>query len=317
MNLEQFLVALAKHLRTSPTQIDKIIRSAPFRYKHYTIPKRSGGLRDIYHPSAALKSIQRWIVKFPLSNLPVHDSVYSYVVDKNIGMNAQAHTESNYFLRFDFENFFPSISHSVLKSFLLRKIDDNTIPLAHDLVGALVRLVCRADKVDGDLALSIGAPSSPFLSNAVLFEFDSLINELVVNKGGIYTRYADDVYISARDSSLMLDLENNFRTLVTSHLPFTKINEGKVHRLSRKRRVTITGVNVTSDRKVSVGRDLKRSIRSRLYLVLNEKGSSIDYSSLRGSIAYVMSIEPNFIERLRQKFGNQTVDDFMGFSSKN
>lgn len=38
-------------------------------------------------------------------------------------------------------------------------------------------------------------PISPILSNIYLLEFDSIINKIVLGKGGIYRRYADDIMI--------------------------------------------------------------------------------------------------------------------------
>lgn len=40
-----------------------------------------------------------------------------------------------------------------------------------------------------------GSPISAFLANLYLIEFDSLINNLVTNKGGLYRRYSDDIVI--------------------------------------------------------------------------------------------------------------------------
>lgn len=314
MNLQNFLFAAGQYLRSSPIQVEKIIKSAPFRYKHYTIPKRTGGRRDIYHPSPALKSVQRWMVGVPLVGLPVHDSVYSYVEGRNIGMNAAAHLRSNYFIRFDFMDFFPSITDIVLRSFLRQAAENNAIDLDEAAIDAVVRLACRATDVPGRLALSIGAPSSPFLSNAILYEFDSLVSRQAAARGVIYTRYADDIYMSSTGMAVLDDFEKEFRSLTKRFLPFLNINEDKVQRLSRKRRVTITGVNVASDRTISVGRNLKRSIRTRLYLALSGQLEVAEFSSLRGSIAYVMSIEPDYLMHLRRKFGEESINNFMASS---
>lgn len=310
MNYQQFLDEASKHLRSTPARVEKIITTAPFRYKFYTIPKRTGGRRQIFHPSPALKSMQRWMVSGPISGLPVHDSVFSYVQGKNIGMNAAEHIFSNYFIRFDFADFFPSITGRVLRDFLRRSVAAGLVDVDDVVIAAVVRLACRAVDEKG-LALTIGAPSSPYLSNAVLNEFDEAVSEVAIAADVVYTRYADDIYVSSRSLAELGEFEERFRGLVAERLPFLRINEDKVQHLSRKRRVTVTGVNITSDRKLSVGRDRKRRIRTLLYLAKSGLLEGENFSSLRGDIAYVWSIEPDFIERLEKKFGGQFVQEFM------
>lgn len=298
------------HLRVSPASIEKIIKTAPFRYKFYTIPKRSGGVRSIFHPSPALKSVQRWMINGPVAGLPVHESVYSYVEGRNIGMNAAAHVESNYFIRFDFSDFFPSITGGVLGRFLRKSVETGIIDLDDSVIAAVVRLACRAVGENGS-ALTIGAPSSPYLSNTVLYEFDEAVSAEADAHGVVYTRYADDIYLSSRILADLGDFEGRFREIVAVRLPFIRINEEKVQHLSRKRRITVTGVNVTPDRRLSVGRERKRRIRTMLYLAMSGVLQPEAFASLRGDIAYVKSIEPDYVERLERKFGPTFIRLFM------
>lgn len=245
-----------------------------------------------------------------IAGLPVHDSVFSYVNGKNIGMNAAEHISSNYFVRFDFADFFPSINGQVLRDFLQGSVGAGLINIDDVVISAVVRLACRAVEEKG-LALTIGAPSSPYLSNALLYEFDAAVNSEAAAAGVVYTRYADDIYVSSRGLAELGQFEERFRYLVADRLPFLRINEDKVQHLSRKRRVTVTGVNITPDRKLSVGRERKRKIRTLLYLVKSGALGAESFSSLRGDIAYVRSIEPDFMARLERKFGHQFVQNFM------
>lgn len=314
MNISEFYYAAAQYLRISAKQVEKVVRTAPFRYKHYTIAKRSGGRRDIHHPSPVLKSLQRWITREPISGLPVHEAVFSYRVGRNIAMNALAHVESNYFSRFDFASFFPSITAGVLKNFMAVSVQRGYLNLDDDVIAAIARAACRAtDSPDTDV-LSVGAPSSPFLSNALLYDFDKAVFERAAAAGVVYTRYADDVFLSAREKSALVAFEGDFRRSVVEFLPFLRLNEQKHQHFSRRRRVTITGVNVTSDRRISVGRATKRSIKTRLHLALSGCLDPSEFSSLKGSIAYVMSVEPWFFGSLQRKFGLERVNSFMEFS---
>ena len=89
--------------------IRAIVRSASHRYKTYTIPKRTGGRREISQPTPAVKFIQRWLCRNVFSHFPIHDAAQAYKAGANIGANARIHVRQNYLLKVDFENFFPSL----------------------------------------------------------------------------------------------------------------------------------------------------------------------------------------------------------------
>lgn len=76
---------MLESLPFSRTELDKIIRTAPYRYKVYYIDKRSGdGKREIAQPSAELKLIQRWVVENVLSSYPIHPAAAAYIKGKGI-----------------------------------------------------------------------------------------------------------------------------------------------------------------------------------------------------------------------------------------
>jgi len=307
MNYAEFIQAASKVIRTSRVEVERIITSAPYRYKHYTIVKRNGGTRDIHHPSPALKAIQRWIAKDLLGELPVHDSVYSYRLGRNIAMHANAHVRSNFIVRFDFANFFPSIAHSTIRSFLIDSINRNHVSFDLKTTESIVRLVCRHDKDSKLFLLSIGAPSSPHISNALLFNFDREMTQRAISHHCVYTRYADDIYLSGRSREDVQAMEGVFLELTEEMLPFLRVNQRKTQHLSRKRRMSVTGINITTERKLSVGRELKRSLKTRVFLALNGELDPTEISELRGMLSHVSSVEPTFVENLNKKFGADEV----------
>lgn len=311
MNYAEFIAEAAKLLRTSSVEVERIIMSAPYRYKHYTISKRSGGLRDIHHPSPALKVIQRWIANELLSNLPVHDCVYSYRHGRNIGMHAARHVKSNYVTRFDFSDFFPSISGAVVKRLLRHAIEHGIIDFEDQVVDAIVRLVCRSDQALGRLVLSIGAPSSPHLSNAILYNFDLRMSQVANDFEVIYTRYADDIYLSSMSRFSLEKVELQFVEAVEKSLPYLNINKRKTQRLSRKRRMSVTGLNITPKRQLSVGRDLKRGLKTKVYLAIHGGLPPEELTYLKGMLSHVRSVEPDFILSLFSKFGRDAVETLM------
>ncbi len=80
------------------------------RYKTFTIPKKSGGERQISTPITALKIIQQKLNQVLQAVYQVKPSVHGFVQDKNIVTNAKAHVKKRYILNLDLEDFFPSVN---------------------------------------------------------------------------------------------------------------------------------------------------------------------------------------------------------------
>src|SRR5262245_32324172 len=98
--------------------LEWISLTASHRYKSYEIPKANGGSRTIHHPSRALKGIQRWINRYLFRRFPIHSAATAYVRGGSIRQNAIAHVDSDFSLRMDFKDFFPSFSQKHVASFL-------------------------------------------------------------------------------------------------------------------------------------------------------------------------------------------------------
>src|SRR5688500_4927991 len=95
----------------------------------------------------------------------------AYRTGKSILDNAKQHAPSRYLLRMDFEDFFPSIQTSDLSLYM----SDH----AHLFIGwspADVEIFARVVFRNG--ALTIGAPTSPAISNVLCYELDSRLEAL-------------------------------------------------------------------------------------------------------------------------------------------
>ncbi len=56
--------------------VRSMARTASYEYKSYTIPKRTGGVRTICHPSRRLKALQRWVLANVIEALPIMMSLW-------------------------------------------------------------------------------------------------------------------------------------------------------------------------------------------------------------------------------------------------
>lgn len=285
--------------------VRNIMKSAPGRYKEYAIPKRSGGVRQIAQPAREVKLLQRALVATVLKKLPIHNSATAYRTGMSIRDNALPHAGSGPILKLDFRDFFPSIkSHDWVLYCRENKClaDDEDIQLT-------ASLLFQRQSGYRSLRLAVGAPSSPILSNIIMYRFDSVISEEVLKDRVVYTRYADDLTFSApRTGFLNGVLKIVSKTLRGLHFPSLDINEDKTTYVTSKFHRTVTGLTITNDGKVTIGRDKKRLLSASVHRAKLLKLSSDSLRSLAGHLAYVNSVEPGFIIALRVKYGDMIIN---------
>lgn len=296
------LEILQKHSRLSAAKLERYAETASRRYKVYEIPKKGGGSRLIEHPSREIKAIQRWLTKILISKFPVHDCATAYKDGASILINAEKHVRTNFTLRVDFENFFPSFSDVDVEFFLNSRSSLISSPLNRDDIVFFKRIVCRNGR------LTIGAPSSPSLTNVMMHEFDYRLNLYCENEGLIFTRYADDIFVSAENQEPLRHALSKIEEIAAQH-PFAKlaINKTKTAFLSRKYRRSITGIVITPQRRTSIGRKRKDEIRSGVYKYCLGKLPPEVISNLQGNVAFAKDSDPDFFKSLVRKYGEHQI----------
>ena len=292
------------------TEVIKFSSTAPYRYKVYEIPKKnSKKKRIIAHPSKELKSFQRAIVSFLSNKLEVHNSVFSYRKGINIKDNAKIHINSKYLLKMDFENFFLSITPDLFFDELDKYKIDFSTEEKNILYGLLFWCSNREQK---HIRLSIGAPSSPMISNFIMRDFDEKINIKCKSMKINYTRYADDITFSTSKKNILFEIPNLVESMLNElYGGKIKINRNKTIFSSKAHNRHVTGITLTNDGKLSIGRNKKRILLSQLHHYLLGKLSEKDICSLKGYLAFACQIEPNFKERVISKYGRKVISDLM------
>lgn len=287
------------HSRTGVSlgTLEALAASASKRYKVYTIPKRDGSPREICHPSKTLKAVQRWLVRGLLNHLPVHDCATAYEKNRSIVDNAQRHADSIFTIRVDFSDFFGSFDIQSILQYLRNSPEIVSFDLTEVDLSFATRIFCRNGR------LTIGAPSSPKITNIMMFQFDSIMSDYANRNNLVYTRYADDIFISSYKKNQIKDAELFIREQILRHqLPKLCINEKKTIHLSRSGHRSVTGLVITPDGDVSLGRSRKREIKTLIYLSLNHKLDDLQQSRLIGLIAFARDVEPSFIDAMSKKF---------------
>ena len=300
-----FIQYLCSSLQIEQPQLLSFLASAPKRYKKYEIPKRNGkGNRLIAHPSKGLKALQRASLPVIRDKLKVHEAAMAYEKGTGIRRNAIVHRTNRYLLKMDFSNFFSSIKPNVLID-CLESVDGIISELDQF---AFSCLFFWSPTRGSDLELSIGAPSSPFISNAVLYDFDEYITMYCRENGIVYTRYADDLTFSTNAKGTLFLVPDMVKKLIKGKsFNYLRVNEDKTVFLSKSCNRHITGITISNDDELSLGRNRKRLISSKIHYYLNGKLEREEINQLKGLLGFAKYVEPSFIDKMKSKYGEKNI----------
>lgn len=286
-------------------ELRALITTAPRRYKTYAILKRDGkSTRTIAQPAPEVKLLQHLLLKKVICGWPIHESATAYRPGMSIAEHVQRHVHSKYLLKLDFANFFPSITSADIKKHAQRHSN-----LTNSDLNILVNILSWRNKISGQFCLSIGAPSSPNISNSMMFEFDTQISEFCKARRVTYSRYADDLAFSTNEKNVLATIQEEVRVqLLALDYPKLAINEKKTINVSKKYSRTLVGLKITPDEKVSLGRERKRHIRAQLYRFENGFLSIDEVLNLKGLLAFAWSVEPSYVVSLATSRGNEVFE---------
>ena len=280
--LEEDLGVSAKVLYTLANQIDD-------HYHTIRIPKSDGGTRKLSIPDPLLKSVQRKINYSILCAMEV--SVYSkaYSFTDSPLKNAKPHLGKEDILKLDIRKFFDHVTYPLIKEKVF------TADRFSEANRILLSVLCIYNE-----SLPQGAPTSPSISNILLYEFDEKLGAWCKERNIAYTRYCDDMTFSGK-RLCPKDIEREVRILLKEYGLF--INYKKMSYISGSRRKKITGIIVNEKPNTPV--EYRKKIRQEMYYInkfgLEDHLERIKYKGLRkkyllgllGRINYVLSVDQN------------------------
>lgn len=309
--MSKLIPFLAAATGLTESDVRTILGRAPISYKHYSIDKRSGGKRLISQPAREVKALQRALA-YQLRHLPVHDAATAYRSGQSIRDNAERHVANGPILKFDFSNFFLSIKSTDWAAYC----EKNPVFSVAEDIDLSARLLFHRAPGSRGLRLAVGAPSSPWLSNVLLYSFDQAISEAVAPDKVTYTRYADDLTFSARRTGYLTVVERRLRRILREmESPSLSINEGKTVLATTKYRRVVTGLVLSDDGRVTIGRDRKRLVRASVHHALHGRKSGEEILKLLGLIAFANDVEPNFVDALRGYYGVNFIEELMALAA--
>lgn len=312
MTRDDFRAAAAQDLMLSSHELVRLIARAPHAYKVYTIAKKSGGLRTIAQPARETKVLQRWLMYKVFEKLPVHPCSTAYKTNSSIKDNARVHCGNSYISKFDFKDFFSSIMFDDLRRFLTEALEGK---LSEADISDISRVSCIKYKGTTKLCLSVGAPSSPVLSNVIMYSFDTRVYDWCTERGVAYSRYADDLTFSTNVKGLAADLQPMLINLLRD-LPYPnlRLNDKKTVHVSKKFQRRITGIVINNEGAISLGRERKREISVMIHKYSSQQLVRDDVFRLQGLLGFANDVEPSFIVSMSKKYGSAVITNI--FSEK-
>lgn len=285
------LSSLEQDLGISAETLYAVSNSLSHHYRTVKITKKSGGYRTLSVPDEILKRIQRQIAAVLLVHMPVSRYATAYRFGSTTVKNAQPHVGKPLVLKLDILHFFDSIRYSAVKDMVF------PASIYAENIRILLAMLCyRKD------SLPQGAPTSPAISNILMYEFDGTIGSWCRARHIAYTRYCDDMTFSGN-----FDPQEVICFVREELKKCGFLLNGQKTRIQRSgHQQAVTGIVVNE--KPSIPAAYRRKLRQEVYYCrkfgaaghLCKSGLELDENAyltqLLGKVNYVLQVSPNSSE---------------------
>lgn len=335
-NLSELAILLDIKPAMLSYQLYKI--SIEYRYTKFEIPKKNGGIREIYAPSGNLKLIQYRLSQL-LQNCAEeirafhghseskehYGIAHGFKRNHSILTNAQMHKTRRFVFNADLQDFFGSINFGRVRGFFIK---DKNFSLHPNVATVIAQIACHENK------LPQGSPCSPTISNLIGHVLDILLVRLATETGCTYTRYADDLTFSTNKlvfpASISRKIAGNGhdwtvgselnRLVLKSGFRF---NEAKTRMQYRDSQQVVTGLTV--NRKINSSKEYRCKTRAMVHSLINKgtfehitknkdaNGAELIFKTpgnreeLRGMLAFIDQVDQYNVEMYK---GQQPVPHF-------
>lgn len=271
-------------------------------YKEFKIPKKTHGFRTINAPDDILKPKMSKVAKILSDELQIlaHDSAWAYVKGRDVITAMKEHQKNNsrWFLKLDLKDFFGSCS----VDFIVQQLE-KIYPFAV-YPSTMPEVIANFATLNGGLPQ--GTPLSPMLTNLIMVEIDYKINRLIYDltqeaglfkQSYVYTRYADDIIISAKNNfkyDIIIEAIDN----LLEDTPLT-INREKVRYGSSSGRNWNLGIMYNKDNELTIGYREKQKLKVTIYNYIHDGLWPLeDLRWLLGKLNWLHNVQPDYFEGL-------------------
>ncbi len=289
------LSSIEKDLGFSAKTLYGLSNSLEKHYHTVYLPKSDGSKRKLSVPDLILKLVQKSIADNILIQYPISKYAKAYKTGSSIQKNARPHVGKKKILKLDIEGFFDHILYSRVKDtvFYEEKYSES--------IRILLTMLCYHND-----SLPQGVPTSPAITNIIMYDFDETVGAFCNEKNIAYTRYCDDMTFSGDfDEKEIINFVKN--ELLKLGL---RLKNRKTAVVSATKRQSVTGIVVNE--KMNITKDYRKKVRQEVYYIrkfgldgcLNKMGISDKERyllSLKGRIAFVLQTIPSNCEFIEYK----------------
>jgi len=214
----------------------------------------------------SIKNKQKFSIKYNKKTFCIYD-ILNYYFSKLIPLNNastafrkelsylhffEPHKENYHFIRLDICSFFHSITEKDIKNVFEKYFYNEPIHEkgTQSLLDAFIELVTYKipknssnEKFRDKRVLPMGFKTSPVISNIIFRQLDIQIQKLCLDKGVIYTRYADDMLFSSSKHLTYIHSDDFIKEIriIISQMNF-KLNEHKT--IKAKHTLSLNGYTI-------------------------------------------------------------------------
>tara|TARA_R110002074_G_scaffold148573_1_gene300074 strand:- start:605 stop:2440 length:1836 start_codon:yes stop_codon:yes gene_type:complete len=307
------------------------------QYSQFRIPKKNGGDRLINAPTGTLKTIQSSLsnllldcldeinkemfpnselvketaknsklLKVKCSNARVKQPSISHGFERkrSIITNAMMHLGKKHVFNIDLEDFFGSFNFGRVRGFFIKNEHFQLIP---EIATVIAKIACHNNE------LPQGSPCSPVIANLIAHSLDIRLTKLASSNSSTYTRYADDITFSSRQSDLPRAIahEKDGKFIASKKLRSEirrsgfRINDKKTRNQYKDSRQDVTGLIV--NKKPNTKKEYWRTVRAQcdslfktggFTELINGEHVKGNVNSLEGRLNFIDHID--HYNRLRQ-----------------
>ena len=261
-------------------------------------PKNPMKEREVLATDGVLRKIQNALYK-RLFARHLKPSAYSHggIRGRSIKSNAIAHFRGRFIFKADVSDFYPSVSHNRVFR-LFRK----TFGWPEEVSRVCTRLCTH------DFHLALGLVTSPILADQIFTPIDHRISAACEEAGIVYTRFVDDITLSA---SYSLDpdrcgIPDLIRRILAEH-GFKSKPDKELYGSMDDPRMSITGTRIKHGR-LTVTREFHRRVSNQIdaarKLAAGQESEADFYPK-----AHVLG-QIRFISWINHDLGNQLVHEY-------
>jgi retron-type reverse transcriptase len=280
---------LASLMHVDPKRLSVLSKSSKRFYIKYTIPKSSGGVREIRQPSREIKAVQAWLLRNILDKLTPSEHATAFIQGKGLSQNVSPHSNNRYFVCLDIQDFYPSISfHRIKHLFKIIGYFSYAPSILADLC------IC-------DIGLPQGGVTSPSISNLIASRLDRRLSGYTSRRNITYTRYADDMTFSSNNRAALNKSINTIKKIIESE-QFTP-HPNKFRVMGPRICCHVTGlIKNSSEPSFGIGKKKKRNMRRIIHHLVTGKSIDHKYStgkSIDGWLSFLKSVDAASYKQMR------------------